>query len=216
MKASETKKYQFADENVQLYHNIGYTTTPMVPSQCSLAQVFNIWADINKGTGSFNRIGDKITPRGMSLKLWIANKLDRPNVMYRLIVATTPKAIGGTAVTSTNVDPWDDIQLGSNGNKMIRMLDTDRGVKVIYDRVFNLNQAFVGGSNLPQKEGHIYKKLWIRKKQARTIVYDSTGSNQIVNNPIHVWLIPYDSYGTLTTDNIASMAYQGCVYYKDF
>lgn len=218
LKASETKKYQFADENVQLYHNIGYTTTPLVPSQCSLAQVFNIWADINKGTGSFNRIGDKITPRGMSIKMWLANKSDRPNVMYRIIVATTPKAIGGTAVTNTNVDPWDDIQLGSNGNKMIRMLDFDRGVKVIYDRVCNLQAGFSarGGGTGDGKECHLFKKLWIRKKSARTIVYDSTGSNQIVNNPIHVWVIPYDSYGTLTTDNIASMAYQGCVYYKDF
>jgi hypothetical protein len=61
----------------------------------------------------------------------------------------------------------------------------------------------------------MYKKLWIKKKNARDIVFDSTGSNQIVNNPIHVWVIPYDSYGTLTTDNIASLAYQGCVYYKD-
>jgi len=216
MKASETKKYQFADENVQLYHNIGYTTTPLVPSQCSLAQVFNIWADINKGTGSFNRIGDKITPRGMSIKLWLANKRDRPNLMYRIIVATTPKAIGGTAVTNTNVDPWDDIQLGSNGNKMIRMLDADRGVKVIYDRVIRLQENATFSDAGHAREVHMYKKLWIRKKQARTIVYDSTGSNQIVNNPIHVWVIPYDSYGTLTTDNVASMAYQGCVYYKDF
>jgi hypothetical protein len=87
--------------------------------------VFNIWADINRGTGSFNRIGDRISPRGMSLKLWLANKNTRPNVMYRIIVATTPKAINGTAVTNTNVDPWDDIQLGSNGNKMIRLIDKD-------------------------------------------------------------------------------------------
>jgi hypothetical protein len=65
------------------------------------------------------------------------------------------------------------------------------------------------------KEFHYYKKLWIKKKGARDIVYDSTNSDQIVNNPVHVWVIPYDSYGTLTTDNIASMAYQGKIYYKD-
>jgi len=218
MKKVETKKYQFADENVQLYHNIGYTTTPLVPSQCSLAQVFNIWADIDRGTGSFGRIGDRISPRGMSLKLWLANKDDRPNIMYRIIVATTPKAIGGTAVTNTNVDPWDDIQLGSNGNKMIRLLDKDRGVRTLYDKVITLGNdsgAYTNVSGWIRKERHIYKKLWIKKKNARDIVYDSTGSNQIVNNPIHVWVIPYEQYSTLTTDNIASMAYQGCIYYKD-
>lgn len=215
MKKSETKKYQFADENVQLYHNIGYTTTPLAPSQCSLTQVFNIWADINKGTGSYNRIGDRISPRGMSIKLWLANKRDRPNLMYRIIVARIPKAINGTAVTNTNVDPWDDIQLGSNGNKMIRLLDKDRGVKALYDRNFTVqnNAAFSDAGHT--RETHLYKKLWIKSKRSRDIVYDSTGSNQIVNNPVCIWVIPYDSYGTLTTDNVASMAYQGCIYYKD-
>jgi hypothetical protein len=221
MKKVETKKYQFADENVQLYHNIGYTTTPLIPSQCSLAQVFNIWADIDRGTASFNRIGDRITPRGMSIKLWIANKNDRPNLMYRIIVATTPKAIGGTAVTNTNVDPWDDLQVGSNGNKMIRLIDKDRGVRTLYDKVITHNAGYSATAstgyspNMLARESHMYKKLWIKKKNSRDIVYDSTGSNQIVNNPIHIWVIPYDSYGTLTTDNIASLAYQGCIYYKD-
>lgn len=213
---TEMKKYQFADENVQLYHNIGYTTTPLVPSQCSLVQVFNIWASINKGTGSYNRIGDKISPRGMSIKMYLANKIDRPNVTYRIIVATTPKAIGGTAVTNTNVDPWDDIQLGSNGNKLIRLLDKDRGVRVLYDKIHRMStqsKDIVGASSAKELTKVI--SLWIKKKNARDIVYDSTGSNQIVNNPIHIWVIPYEQYSTLTTDNIASIAYQGCVYYKD-
>lgn len=214
MKKVETKKYQFADENVPLYHNIGYTTTPLGPVQCGLSQVHNIWADINRGTASFNRIGDRITPRGMLLKFWIANKSDRPNVMYRLIVARVPKAINGTATTSINVDPWDDVQLGSNGNKLIRTLDKDRGIKALYDKVFSVERGnAVSGVSL--KESHVTKKLWIKSKRSRDIVYDSTGSNQIVNNPIMVWLIPYDSYGTPQTDNVASCAYQGTIYYKD-
>jgi len=215
MKKAETKKYQFADENIQLYHNIGFTTTPLIPSQCSLAQVFNIWADINKGTGRMDRIGDKITPRGMSLNIWLANKRDRPNLMYRIIVATTPKSINGTTVNNVNVDPWDDIQLGSNGNKMIRPLDKDRGVKALYDKVFTV-QSNVAFSDVGHtRETHMYKKLWIKSKRARDIVFDSVNNNQIVNRPLHVWVIPYDSYGTLTTDNIASIAYQGTIYYKD-
>ncbi len=49
-----------------------------------------------------------------------------------------PKAIGGTAVTNTNVDPGDDIQLGSNGNKLIRLMDKDRGVHTLYDKVIRI------------------------------------------------------------------------------
>ncbi len=67
----------------------------------------------------------------MSIKIWLANKLDRPNIHHQVIVATTPKAIGGTAVTNTNVDPWDDLQLGSNGNKLIRLIDKDRSVRTL-------------------------------------------------------------------------------------
>jgi len=219
MKKSETKKYQFADENVQLYHNIGYSSTvPPVMTFASLVQVFNIWADINKGTASFNRIGDRISPRGMAIKFWIANKLDRPNIMYRLIVARVPKAINGVATTNSNVDPWDQVQLGSNGNKLIMSLDKDRGIKALYDRVFTHqagNSSAATGAAPVGREYHHYKKLWIKSKKPRDIVYDSTGSNQIVNNPIMVWIIPYDSYGTLQTDNVASVAYQGTVYYKD-
>lgn len=162
-----------------------------------------------------DRIGDKITPRGMSLKIWLANKRDRPNLMYRIIVATTPKSINGTIVNNVNVDPWDDIQLGSNGNKMLRPLDGDRGVKALYDRVITLqdNAAFADAGHT--REIHMYKKLWIKSKRSRDIVFDSVNNNQILNRPLHVWVIPYDSYGTLTTDNIATCAYQGCVYYKD-
>ena len=36
-----------------------------------------------------------------------------------------------------------------------------------------------------------------------------------MNNPLAVYLIPYDSYGSLTTDNIASIAWTMRLYWKD-
>lgn len=212
MKKAETKRYGFAEENVQLYHNTGPINGALAAQ--TFPTFFNVWADIDKGTAHYNRIGDRITPRGMAVKLWIANKGDRPNVMYRIIIARVPKTIAGVAVTTTFVNFWDDTQLGAVGNKMLLKSDTDRGIKFLYDRVFNLQ---VGNcyNGTTYKEGHMFKRFWIKSKKSRDIIYDSTNANAIVNNPIVMTVIPYDSYGTLTTDNIASCAYQGYIYYKD-
>lgn len=216
MSKAETKQYRFGEENVQLYHNFGRSSTfaPGI-TFASMNTFFNIWADIPKGTGSSARIGDKITPRGMSLKLWLANKLDRPFIQYRIIIARVPKAVNGVATTTTSIsNPFDEQNLGNVGNKLLLPLDRDRGIKALYDRVVTIGQI-AAVSGVYTKEQHIYKKLWFRNKKARDIVYDSTNSNQIVNNPVVMWIIPYEQYSTLETDNIASCAYYGTIYYKD-
>lgn len=222
LKTAETKKYQFADENVQLYHNIGYSAAvPVAGANAgSLIQPFNVWAGITKGTSSFNRIGDRIIPRGMSLKIWMANKLDRPNLMYRVIVCTIPKTLGGVVSTYNNVDLFDTTQLGATGNRLILNLDRDRGVKALYDKVFSAQPGIAGNYNAAAgagagKEYHILKKLWIKRKSSRPIQFDSTNAQQIVNNPLYVYVIPYDSYGTLISDNVASCSYYGVCYFKD-
>jgi len=211
LKTAETKYYDVADENVQLYHNNGTNSLPGNPA--GLSTLFNPWADISKGTGRQERIGDKITPRGMALKIWIANKLDRPNVMYRIILARLPKTLAGSAVTNSNVFAFQNANLGATGNLMISPLDSDRGIRPLYDKVFN-NQMGHSVSGVNLKECHMYKKLWIKSRKARNIVYDSAGQF-IVNNPLIIYIIPYDSYGTVVTDNIASCSYYARMYYKD-
>jgi len=222
MTASETKKYQFCDENVQLYHNLGASSTlPPIMTFASLINFYNVWADIERGTKKCDRIGDKITPRGMSLKIYLANKFDRPNTMYRIIIARVPKTVGGVATTYTSItNPFDDPQLGSTGNKMILPLDRDRGIKPLYDKIHRVtnNQAIGGGypefnSNVV-KEGTKVIKLWIRSKKARDILYDSS-AQIIVNNPILMWIIPYEQYSSLVTDRVGSVSYYGTCYYKD-
>lgn len=219
MKKVETKKYRFGDENVQLYHNIGYSSTlaPAV-TLSSMVNFYNIWADIPKGTASYNRIGDKITPRGMSLRLYLAAKHDRPNTTFRVIIARAPKAISGVATGYDKItNPFDDIQLGSVGNKLLLPLDNDRGIKALYDKIHRLpGQNIAHGAGYgSNKEFTKVVKLWIKNKKARDIVFDSTQAEQIVNNPILLWVIPYEQYSTLQTDNIATCAYFGTLYYKD-
>lgn len=218
MRKAETKTYHFAEENIQLNHNIGRNAgTALLPATGSFTNLFNIWADIPKGTGGNQRIGDRITPRGMMLKIYLANKSDRPNTMIRVIIARCPKAINGVATGVSNVDPFETtLQLGNNGNKMLMNADSDRGIKFLYDKIHTTTSkvAFVDGPGTKKEMTKVFK-VWIKSKKSRDILYDSAGASQIVNNPILVWAIPYEQYSTLTTDTVASLAYEGKLYYKD-
>jgi hypothetical protein len=49
---------------------------------------------------------------------------------------------------------------------------------------------------------------------SNVLFYDSATQN-IVNSPLLLYVIPYDSYGTLITDNIASYSYSMRMRYKD-
>jgi hypothetical protein len=179
---------------------------------------YNVWSNIAKGTNKYDRIGDKISPRGMSLKICLANKLDRPNIHYRIIIFRLPKALGGATTGPATVDIWDQTQLGATGNKLLLKVDTDRGFKPLYDKIVRAESGFsarIPVSTTQGAEYHVMKKIWLRNKRAKDIVYDSATNLQIVNNPIAMMIIPYDSYGSLTTDNIASCSYYGTCCYKD-
>lgn len=222
LKTAETKYYDIAGENFQLYHNNGYSS--VVPPlgntiPYSISTLFNPWADINQGPGRSSRIGDKIIPRGLKVKFWLANKLDRPNLMYRIIICTMPKTVSSVIVSSNNIQIFQAADLGSSNNHMIDPIDADKGVRCLYDRVHNVQVGFSANGNAALgagsgRESHKLVKLWIKRKRARNIVFDSTGSI-ISENPLLFYVIPYDSYGSLNTDNVASVAFHCRLYYKD-
>lgn len=210
MKNSETKYYDIATENRQLYHNLGGNGVNIPLSVTSLTPWFNPWLNIQEGPQRFQRIGDKINPIGMSLKIYLANKADRPNTMIRLVVAVLPKLIG-TTITTEQFDPFQIANAGINGNNMLWPADKDAGVKFLYDRVIRMSgvQRWNG-----EKEPTKFIKLWIKRKRSRNIVFN-TVDNTIINKPLAIYAIPYEQFSTLTTDNIASLAGVMRMYYKD-
>ncbi len=213
MKAAETKYYDIAFENEQLYHNCG-TFQLLFPGFIrAIPQWFNPWSVIGQGTGRMQRIGDKITPRGMSIKLWLANKNDRPTTRYRVIVAILPKVIAGV-VTIPRFDPFQLANSGTNGNTMCLPCDSDRGIKFLYDKVITPRHPWVYGTSGGSRENTTLVRLWIRRKRANPIVFDQ-GTFDINNKPLAVYVIPYEQYSTLNTDNIASCAGYMRMYYKD-
>jgi len=215
-KKSETKFYDIMMENRQLYHNLGGTGAAIPLSVTSLTPWFNPWANISEGSRRYERIGNKITPTGMSINLYLANKVDRPHTQIRVIVAILPKLVG-TTITTQQFDPFQIANGGSNGNNMILPVDADEGVKFLYDKIHVLDNmgsfASAPGGGYA-KECTKYIKLWIKRKNARPIVYNDE-DHTIINKPLAVYCIPYEQYSTLTTDNVSSCAGYMRMYYKD-
>jgi hypothetical protein len=177
---------------------------------------FNPWVNITQGTTRNQRIGDKINPIGMALKFYLANKSDRPNTMYRIIVAVLPKVVG-TTVTSNVFDPFQIANAGVTGNNMILPVDKDLGVKFLYDRIHRMpTDQSVGTSTGGAKELTKIVKLWIKRKRAQPITFSGPliGST-LVNKPLAIYCLPYEQFGTLTTDRLGSWSGYMRMYYKD-
>lgn len=218
MKAAETKYQDIAFENRQLYHNLGSEPNPpgvVIPvNVTSSSDWFNPWATITQGTARNQRIGDKITPRGMALKIYLANKSDRPNTMYRLIVAVLPKVVT-TNITTNVFDPFQISTLGASGNNMVLPSDQDLGVKFLYDKIHRV------GSQDPLLQASVKEqtkviKLWIKRKRSRPITFSGPliGST-IINKPLAIYCLPYEQYSTLTTDRVGSWSGYMRMYFKD-
>ena len=150
MKAAETKYQDIGFEDRQLYHNLGSEPNPpgvVIPvNVTSSSDWFNPWAKITQGTARSQRIGDKIIPRGMSLKLYLACKQERPHTMFRIIVAILPMQVNGT-ITTNVFDPFQIPNIGTIGNNMLFPSDSDEGVKFLYDKVHRVGQEFVTTGN---------------------------------------------------------------------
>lgn len=208
MKKAETKTLVAATENVQLYHNFGASNTTLT------AVIFNPWAAIPVGAGPNQRIGTEIYPRGMAVRLELFNKLDRPNIHYRVIVAVVPKIIGTTAVTAA----FDFRDINGSANVITAWMKPDTGIKVLYDKVIRNEahfSAIATGATGDQdnKEAHKFVKFYIKSKPGQKLLWDQYGN--LINKPMIMYVLPYDSYGTLVTDNIASCAINTKYYWKD-
>ena len=101
-------------------------------------------------------------------------------------------------------------------NTICGFIDSEKGIRAYYDKIFATEGrpgTKYGATGLNGAETHILRKFVIKKKKTRPIAYESTG--QVINNPIGIYVIPYDSFGTLQTDNISSCALTYRLYYKD-
>jgi len=153
----------------------------------------------------------------MSVRLYLENVDDRPNIHYRIIIGVAPKQRADGTVTD-----WNNLEMldqGSPGN-LIRHSANDLGYKFLYDRVISkeIGSSWVAVGTAVNKRCHLFRKIWIKKKKANKIVYNTSATGvvaNIVNKPMFMAVIPYDSQNTLATDLIARLSFQTKLYWKD-
>jgi len=202
LKPVETKNTHKIDENNQLFHNV-----PFIAVSGHLNTTLGT-GDDNSGTSNFaGRIGDEVIARGLSYKFWFANKADRPNVMYKIIFFKH----------QSNITPASPAPYFSQGttNYMIRDIDTEKYkiLKVIKFKLENNAQRITAQDTFFGAEGHKALSVWIPLKNMR-VKYENNSSIPRFFDYGYT-IVAYDSYGTLTTDNIASFAVNRKFYFKD-
>lgn len=191
LRNSETKHNFIQSENIQLYHNTAYGVDQLLQTAV--------------GTTQSTRVGDEVVGQYLKIKLWLSNKLDRPNIIYRIIVYTTP--LSTTALS---------FAAGSSPNKIIATLDTDK-IKIIRQKLLrSLPGDYSLEASATNKEHSQLYTINV-KLNNRKIKYQTDGGGVVLwqGNYMHFAVIPYDAFGTTPLDNIASMAYQTSFYFKD-
>lgn len=200
LKQAETKNTHIIQEDQQLYHN----------GEDIKKGMLNTTASINDGQGGTAntacRLGDQVIAKGISLKIWLANKLDRPNVMYRIVIFKY----------NSNENPMGIYYSQGSTNIMLRDLNTEK-YTILRSYSTNLQVGYSAAlTTIPSavgKEAHKLLKFWIPLKMQKLQYQDNTDVPK--NKNIGFCVSCYDSSGTLITDNIASYSYNYKFYFKD-
>lgn len=208
----ETKESSYNLVNTSLSHNNIY-----------------IWGqnpfDIAIGTGDpmagvGNRIGDRVTVRGLSATFFVEGALNRSKVYFRIMLLKGPRGASFTR---------GDVYKGVSGNKMIDQMNTEKYTVLAQKRFnvvppnstaasFNVVTGTTTGSTSGTTGSKIVK-FWVPGRK-----FGNTGNLQFENgstNPKffdYRWVIlAYDWYGTPQDVNNVGVINESWmkVYYKD-
>ncbi len=193
MTIPERKTFGFMEENVQLNHN----KTNYLGQWLKCKQGV---ADPNNLVQQLVRIGDEFYLRNINIRFWLSNKLDRPNVMYKLYLFWYDSGMSLS----------DAYCYFTQTNKMLDRVNNEN-ISIIDSKTIFSGPSYENGT---EKHEHSYlctlKGSWKNKK----ITYDEGGSVP-KKRDIGTMVVCYDAFGTLQTDNIASYAYNGNVVIQD-
>lgn len=224
LRLAETKVVSRLTENNQLYHN---STIIHGPYLQTIKKGLN---DPTLGSNANARVGDEIILKEFQQRLWLSNKNDRPNVMYRITTFWFPQ----TALVATVPVPSDVYffapTLANQPNTMILRPNTET-IKVISDKfIFSENNyavptqtqpyPVIAGPGIWGRERSQIRTINSRYK-ARKVKYLDSGvdgigaGGPVKSHDIFVAITAYDAWGTVTSDNIASYASNVSIKFKD-
>lgn len=206
LSAVETKHSYRCVENVQLYHNTAYLTSNIMYTQTGTGD-----SGFDAATSYATRLGDEILAKGVDFRFWLSNKHNRPNCQYRIIVFSYPST---TVPAVGDVFQNYNIGLGVDNNKMLAYINTDR-IKVLKQLVLkSAGGDYSLETGADTREKSFYRQFYIDMGMKR-IKYQTPTSGLPKFTDIAVCILAYDAYGTLLTDNIASVAWSYKLYFKD-
>ncbi len=190
---SEKKTFIWQNENQQLLHNQPTYVTNFLSCRQGIL-------DPNNAAVQTARIGDEILLKNVNIRLWLSNKLDRPNVMYKCFLfwydsdATLSNALCFFTQTSKMLDRINDEQIS------------------IIDQKTIFSGANYAMATNPREHSYLctLNGSWKHKK----ITYNEGGSVP-KKRTIGLAVVAYDAYGTLQSDNIASFAFNAATRFID-
>jgi hypothetical protein len=203
-------------ENLDLYHDRGDSIAGALQTTQG-ALMFNTWNGIVKGTGTNQRVGDEIYPVGMAMRIAYYCAADRQAQYVRIIVATVPRVntypgSGGQVIASAGtydlLDPT-----GANDTVTGFIKPPESGIRVLYDKMWTGTARGKTEDADEIGDNRFFKKIWIKAKRGSKLMWQPDGF--LKNNPIGVWVIPYDDYNTLRTSIVGRCSFTYKLYYKD-
>lgn len=152
-----------------------------------------------------NRIGDQITVRGVMIRGFFENALQRPKVYYRVMLVKCAK--GDTIDRST-------LFKNDSNNKMIDQVNTER-FTILAQKTFtisatNYNASTVSGTGVPYSSPNLAGdypsgiatktfKMWIpgvKFGRGGNMQYENGSGSQIKFYDYRIAILAYDWYGT--------------------
>lgn len=194
----EDKGHVDTIENTQLFHNKPFYAQKLLQA---LTTGVDDGDQSTTGTGiRAIRIGDQLMLKNINIRLWLSNKDDRPNVMYKGVLFWYPSGINAN----------DAFVYKTQTNKMLDRYN-DKQIRIVDQFIVKSTNNYAVDANNHEKS---YLASLNKSYKSKKITYDGlTGIPKGMD--LGFALVCYDAYGTLQTDNIASFAYQTLVTFQD-
>lgn len=221
---SGTLNLSLAHNDVTIFGTYNQAGLPhTLTTACNPFSMANQGAD-DAMAGPGSRIGDSISVKGLLIRGFFENALQRPKVYYRVMLVRTAK---GELPTRANIFKE------ASGNKMIDQINRER-VTIVAQKIFTINSSNsatngVDANGVPYMSdtsrvgagvGTKTFKMWIpgyKFGRNGIVTYENASLSQVKFYDYRIAIVAYDWYGTPQDINAVGKVNEMYtkLYYKD-
>lgn len=187
LSAAESKEKTTNHGKSELYHNsLSKVATINEANSTSMPM---------QGNGDTQRNGDRILARGFKVHCLCGQKADRPNVTWRVIVIAQQS--GTSALT------YNQLFKNVSGSGMLDEINDDK-VTVLYHKYWKPLKSSIVTANAGVENSQEFtfaKRFFIPRKKLYKFAEDGSATHD--DKILNLYMLPYDAFGTLLTDNIS-------------